>query len=75
MPSGGRGEIWRVSEAHVINYYDQPLLFSTVEAHYDLQNGRYLAIGLNNEGEIERFGVPLSPEDFNPQAVRRRGLR
>jgi hypothetical protein len=33
-----RGEIWRVSEAHVINYYEVPLLWDTVQVHYDVQN-------------------------------------
>lgn len=71
----GRDQIWRVSEAHPINYYDMLLVFATLECHYDLQNGRYIVIGLNNEGEIEDFTVELSPEDFTPANVRRMGRR
>jgi len=70
-----RGELWRVSEAHVINYYEVPLLFQTLEAHYDLQNGRYLLLGLNNREEVERFNIKMDASDFVPEALRRRGRR
>ena len=71
----GRGQIWRVQETYPINYYEKPLIFSTVEACYDLQNGRYAAVGLNNEGGIEDFSVTLTVEDFTPAAMRREGRR
>jgi len=70
-----RGEIWRYSESYTINYYDQPFIWMTLECHYDLQNGRYLAFGLNNEGKIEEFGLPFTKEDFTPSALRRAGRR
>ena len=44
----GRGQLWRVSEAHCINYYDAQTFWSTLEVHVDLQNGRYLAVGLRH---------------------------
>ncbi len=44
-----RDQLWRVSEGFVINYYDVPMLWTTLEVHTDLQAGRYLAIGLDNE--------------------------
>ena len=37
-----RDELWRVSEAHVINYYEKPLIWSTLEVHTDLP-GRALS--------------------------------
>lgn len=70
-----RGELWRVSEAYTINYYDQPLLWDTLQCHYDLQNGRYLAFGLANEGRVTRFDTDLTPTDFMPEALRRMGRR
>ena len=70
-----RGQIWRVSEIYPINYYEVPTIYSTLEAIYDLQNGRYLALGLNNEGQIEDFSVKLTPADFTPAAMRRAGRR
>jgi hypothetical protein len=71
----GRGELWRVSEAYVINYYQVPMLWQAVEAHYDLQNGRYLALGLNNQERVEVFDAPMSTEEFTPDALRRLGRR
>ena len=70
-----RGQIWRVSEAHVINYYEMPLVWETLLCHYDVQNGRYQAIGLNNEGEIDKFDIPLSVDQFSPTALRSMGRR
>ena len=45
----GRMQLWRASEAHSINYYDVPTFWSTVEVHYDLQSGRYVAQGFDND--------------------------
>lgn len=70
-----RGELWRVSEGHSINYYDVPTFWSTVEAHYDLQSGRYVATGLDNNDPVNTFNVELSPSQFTPQALRKRGRR
>ena len=42
---------------------------------YDLQNGRYLAFGLNNELAVDQFDVPLDVIDFTPEALRRLGRR
>ena len=71
----GRDQIWRVSEAYVINYYDQPLIWDTLQVHYDLQNGRYLAFGLNNEGDVEEFNTPMDEAEYTPEALRREGRR
>jgi len=70
-----RDQIWRVSEGHAINYYDVPTFWYTVEAHYDLQSGRYLALGLNNEERMYDFKAKLSVQDFTTAALRREGRR
>jgi hypothetical protein len=70
-----RGELWRVSEAHCIQYYDAGLFWSTLEVHTDLQAGRYLAIGLDNEFEMYNFTIKRSPSDFVPESLRRDGVR
>ena len=78
LPIGGydgRGQLWRVSEAHCINYYDVQAFWSTLEVHHDLQNGRYLAVGLDNENRMYDFGIKRTPADFNPEALRRDGVR
>ena len=71
----GRGQMWRVSEAHCINYYDAQTFWSTLEVHLDLQNGRYLAVGLDNENAMYDFGVKRTPADYTPDTLRRDGLR
>jgi len=70
-----RDQIWRVSEGHAINYYDVPNYWYTVEAHYDLQSGRYLALGLNNEEKMYDFNADLDKKDFTTGALRREGKR
>jgi len=71
----GRGQMWRVSEAHCINYYDVQTFWSTLEVHLDLQNGRYLAIGLDNENPMYDFTIKRTPADYTPDSLRREGLR
>jgi hypothetical protein len=70
-----RDQLWRVSEGHVINYYEIPVLWTTLEVHTDLQSGRYLAIGLDNESAMYDFNAVRSPEDYTPAALRREGTR
>ena len=70
-----RGDIWRVSEGHCINYYDEPTFWTTLEVHTDLVAGRYLAIGLDNETDMYNFDAKRSPEDYTPAALRREGVR
>ena len=70
-----RDQLWRVSEGFVINYYELPTLWTTLEVHTDLQAGRYLAVGLDNEGEMYDFSIERSLDDYTPMALRRAGVR
>jgi hypothetical protein len=70
-----RGELWRVSEGHCINYYDEPTFWTTLEVHVDLVAGRYLAVGLDNEAAMYDFKLVRTPDDFTPAALRREGIR
>jgi hypothetical protein len=70
-----RGQLWRVSEAHCINYYDVPTFWSTLEVHTDLLAGRYLAVGLDNEQKMYDFGIKRSAGDYSPDSLRRAGVR
>jgi len=70
-----RDQLWRVSEGHGINYYEVPTYWTTVEVHFDLQSGRYLAIGMNNESEMYDFSATYTPADFSIGALRREGRR
>lgn len=70
-----RDQLWRISEGHVINYYELPALWTTLEVHTDLQTGRYLAIGLDNESSMYEFDIKRTPADYTPAALRRAGKR
>ncbi len=69
-----RDQLWRVSEGHVINYYEVPTIWTTLEVHMDLQSGRYLALGLKNEEDMYDFNAGDS-NDFTPNSLRREGVR
>ncbi len=71
-----RGQLWRIQEGHSIEYYDVPTFWTTLELTYDLQAGRYLALGLDNEEpQTVNFSVKLTAADFTPAAIARRGTR
>jgi hypothetical protein len=71
-----RDQLWRVQEAHSIEYYDVPTFWTTLELTYDLQAGRYLALGLDNEEpKTVDFTVKRTAADFTPAAIARRGTR
>ncbi|MBT8131768.1 MAG: DUF1329 domain-containing protein [Gammaproteobacteria bacterium] len=71
-----RDQIWRVAEGHAINYYEVPTLWTTLDVYTDLQVGRYLALGLNNEqNKTYVFKDTLKRADFGPSALRRAGTR
>jgi len=71
-----RDQLWRVQEGHSINYYDVPTYWSTLETTFDLQSGRYLALGFDNEepGTVD-FNLKRTTADFTPSAIARRGTR
>ncbi len=70
-----RDQMWRVSEAHCINYYDEQTFWSTLEAHTDLVAGRYLVVGLDNEKKMYDFNAKRTPADYTVDALRRDGVR
>lgn len=72
----GRNQLWRVSEAHSQDYYNVEVPWYTLEAIYDLQSGRYLALGMKNEEkQAYDFGFSASKADFQPAALRQSGVR
>ena len=58
------GVLTRAQEVHPINYYDVPLVSSTLEAIYDFKGGRYFVDGLDNNEPMYDFGVQVGPRDF-----------
>lgn len=67
-----RGELWRISEGHLINYYDQELPYYSMEVTYDLLSKRYNVFGLSNEeAKSYSFSKVFSLGDYVPSALRR----
>lgn len=70
-----RGQLWRVSESHSIPMYDIKAVAPGIEVHYDLQSGRYLAMGLVNEEPWVFRQIQRSAADFSPSGLRGAGTR
>jgi hypothetical protein len=72
----GRGQLWRVAEAHAQDYYNAQVPWYTLETLYDLQSGRYLALGMKNEEKrAYDFSFTATTSDFTPAALRQDGVR
>ena len=72
----GRGNLWRVAEAHSLHYFNKQVPWYSLEALYDLQSGRYLALGMKNEEKQSyEFGTVASSSEFTPAALRQAGVR
>lgn len=73
----GRGELWKMKEGHHMVHYQVSVPWIAVEALHDLNSGRYLILGLDNEesGYSYDFDYLGSFEDFTPSALRRAGRR
>jgi len=51
------------------------MTWTTLEVHTDLQAGRYLAIGLDNENVMYDFSIERGAADYTPSALRGAGTR
>ena len=73
----GRGILWRVKSFPLLQAYDAQLMFQTPFIGSDLTNGNYMVMGLTNERKMPAFkwGAKGKFEDFEPDAIRRRGVR
>lgn len=72
----GRGNMWRVAESHQMTYYNVKAQGYALEALYDLNAGRYYALGFeNNESSGTNFEYEFSGKEFVPAALRRSGVR
>ncbi|SDW98366.1 DUF1329 domain-containing protein [Marinobacter mobilis] len=72
----GRGNLWRVAEAHAMQIYDANIPAYAFETLYDLLSGRYLVMGLTNEeAEPYSYGTERRSNEYTPAALRRAGVR
>lgn len=69
----GRGELWRLQEAHSLQRYDVLSSIHISDLSYDLQARRYIVSGLENEESQTVFGIKAKLSDFSPAALRRSG--
>ncbi len=72
----GRGNLWRVAESHNMYYYNGGVAGYALETLYDLNAGRYLALGFENEeAKGANWDVKYSKVEFKPNALRQEGVR
>lgn len=70
------GNLWQFTESHLINYYEVPLVFSTLENTYDFKDKRYFVEGIDNDrGATYDYSMKYSMRDFTTSAVRREARR
>jgi hypothetical protein len=69
------GNVWRYSEAHPINFYDVPTLWTTIEVHHDLDAARFVSYRLDPTRPVPPFNTEMNPNEFTAQALRRMGKR
>ena len=69
-----KGDLWRVSEAHSMNFYQIPVTWTTVELTYDLKAERYYVEGLDKQGTID-FEPEFKRREFTTSAARREAKR
>lgn len=71
-----RGNLWRVAEAHALQFFDHQVPWYATETLHDLISGRYLVLGLTNEqAQNYQFGIRTAESDFTPTALRQSGVR
>lgn len=65
-----KGALWRYAEQHSEVWYDIPALMGTIEVHNDLNDGRYLVMGLRSEEKVVYEPIKRTSADYNPSALR-----
>ena len=73
----GRGEMWRVKEAHNLSHYQVKVPWYALETSHDLISGRHLPQGLANEikGYQYQWEYKVTEREYTPAALRRSGVR
>lgn len=69
------GNLWRVSEAHNISYYSEPVFWTTMEMTYDLKAERYYIDGLDDGFPAYDFDPGFRGSEFTASAARRAARR
>ena len=69
------GNLWRVSEAHNISFYSEPVFWTTMEMTYDLKSERYYIDGLDDGFAAYDFAPGFRGNQFTASAARRAARR
>ena len=64
-----QGRLWRLAEAHALNYYEVPVLWETLTVYYDLRQRRYFAAGVDNSRRVYQFSDDANTREFTPNAL------
>ncbi len=76
-----RDQLWRVSEAYLLQYYDVPMLSFWGDNHMDVINGRqssanaFFNVGATRGGSPPDFVNPPDPAYYTPAGLRKYGVR
>jgi len=68
----GRGQLWKVQEAHLLTAPFIPTTTGLPELIYDLQTNRYFATTLTNEDAIADFAMRFPDSYFDPANLKRK---
>lgn len=71
----GRGNLWRVGEAHALMHYAAQVPYYSAEALYDLVSGRYIVNGLRNQEAALVYDFDAASSEYTPSALRQAGIR
>lgn len=63
------GNLAMFAESHTLNYYQVPVLFPGVTAHYSLVDGRFLVQNIDNMLPPLRWLDEINPREFSPNAL------
>lgn len=69
----GRGDLWRLQEAHSLQRYDVLSSVLVSDLSYDLLSRRYVVYGLMNQEKPYQFNYKATLKDFSTSALRRAG--
>ncbi len=70
-----RGELWRVSEGHAMQFVNVDAHWYVSTTNYDLISGRYMVELYNEERNAFMFGKLKKRKDFTTASIRRSGKR
>lgn len=76
-----RDQLWRVSEAYMLQFYDVPMLSYWGDDHMDVISGRHSSVnafynvGAKRGGGPPDFVNPPDPAYFTPAGLRKYGIR